>query len=85
MIWIDVRIPLADLQANAALIMRMERLSRVELDPPASGPEAQLSFGPWGVGAITGGVERALVADLRERGLDVLASRTKGNGWRSPA
>lgn len=84
MIWIDVRVPLEDLQASAHAVLRLERLSRVELDPPASGPEAQLSFGPFGVGALLGSVERDIVEMLRNNGCDVLASRTRGHGWRAP-
>lgn len=75
MIWIDVRLDRADLWKLVLGQMVGWRLSRIDMSPPASGPEVELTFGPFDEPVDTA---RFLRQTLEARGIVILTSRTRG-------
>lgn len=80
--WVDIRVPRE--QAGAAVQWAADRAWQaigrvhVDLNPPASGPEAEVTFSVSTGSALMGvSAERTIADELRELGVSVLAARTR--------
>ena len=71
--WVDVRIARKDLRRHAAELVALKGCARIDLRPPAAGPEAELSFGPY----LFGQTAADRVVASVERLVPVLASRVR--------
>lgn len=74
---VDVRVPAAELNVAPGAVLRLVELRRIDLHPPAAGPEVELTFGPLGLLNSDDGddVEAEVRRRCEELGLTVLAIR----------
>lgn len=73
MIYLDVRVMHADLWKVVLGQLAGWGLHRLEMRPPSSGPEAELTFGPFG----PDDKPEAVVHQLETRQVTILAQRTR--------
>lgn len=73
MTFLDVRVMHADLWRLTLGQIAGWGLARIEMHPPSSGPEAELTFGPYAAEDDPA----AIVRQLEQRGITILAESTR--------
>lgn len=76
MTYLDVRLAHTDLWKLTLGQIAGWGLSRIEMHPPSSGPEAELTFGPY----QEDDRPEAVIRQLEQRGATILAQRTREDG-----